>query len=119
MIDNFNTARRILRTSGYKINIIAVNGCCYGRVRKRYEYKSKGDYYKYCGQRFWEFISGNSELYTQIIEPLGHKAKERNDEFMQSYAQMINKFTFYFTSEFCDNGKINWEKLVKFNSSIK
>lgn len=57
------------------------------------------------------------DLYIEIIEPLGHKAKEKNDDFVQSYAQMLNKFTLQFATEFCDDGKINWEKIVKFNSS--
>ncbi|GAI74267.1 unnamed protein product [marine sediment metagenome] len=118
MIDNFNTARKILRTSGSKINIIAVNGCCYGRQKQTYEYKSKGDYYKYCGQKFWEFISGEPNLYTEIIQPLGYKAKEKNEEFLISYSHIINKFTNQFTNEYCkDSGEIDWEKLVKFNSA--
>lgn len=118
MIDNFNTARKILRTSGSKINIIAVNGCCYGRQKQTYEYKSKGDYYKYCGQRFWEFISGEPNLYTEIIQPLGYKAKEKNEEFLISYSHIINKFTNQFTNEYCkDSGEIDSEKLVKFNSA--
>ena len=59
-----------------------------------------------------------SELYTEIIEPLGHKAKQQNDEFLKSYSQMINKFTREFGNDFCDRkGAIDWEKLVKFNSS--
>jgi hypothetical protein len=118
MIDNFNTARKILRTTGSKTNVIAINGCCYGRSQKRYQYKSKGDYYKYCGQTFWEFISGTPDLYTEIIGPLGYKAKEKNDDFLVSYSQMINKFTREFGNAFCDkNGAIDWEKLVKFNST--
>lgn len=52
---------------------MAVNGCCYGRDK----HPDKGDYFKYCGQSFWEFISGYEDLYTGIIEPLGHKAKEK------------------------------------------
>ena len=57
-------------------------------------------------------------LYTDLIDPLGYKAREKNDEFRQSYAQMINKFTLQFGSEDCDaNGAINWKKLVEFNSS--
>jgi hypothetical protein len=49
---------------------------------------------------------------------LGHKAKERNDDFIQTYSQRINIFTLEFGKQFCDaNGAINWEKLVKFNSS--
>jgi hypothetical protein len=114
MISDFKTAKKTLRTSNSKLNVIAINGCCYGRDNK----PDKGDYFKYCGQRFWEFISGNSELFTEIIEPLGYKAKEKNDVFIESYSHMINKFTKEFTNLFCkDNGEIDWEKLVRFNSA--
>lgn len=113
MIDDFKTAKKTLRTSNSNLTIIAVNGCCYGIDNT----PDKGDYFKYCGQRFWEFISGDSNLYTDIIEPLGHKAKEKNDDFYKSYAQMINKFTKEFSKDFCkDSGEIDWIKLVKFNS---
>lgn len=115
MVADFKTAKKALRTSNSKLNITAVNGCCYGRDNN----SDKGDYYKYCGQKFWEFISGKENLYTEIIEPLGHKAKEKNDDFMKSYSQMINKFTKEFANDYCDNdGSINWNKLVKFNSAI-
>lgn len=114
MVTDFKTAKKTLRTSNSQLEIIAVNGCCYGRENQ----PDKGDYYKYCGQKFWEFISGNPNLYTELIEPLGHKAKERNDDFMKSYSQMINKFTKEFTTDFCDNnGAIDWDKLVKLNSA--
>lgn len=114
MKSDFKTAKKTLRTSNSHLNIIAVNGCCYGKDRN----PDKGDYYKYCGQRFWEFISGNPELFTKIIEPIGHQAKDRNDEFLISYSQMINKFTLQFATDFCnENGGINWEKLVHYNSS--
>jgi len=116
MKDDFITAQKALRTSNSKLAIKAINGCCYGRDNK----PDKGDYFKYCGQRFWEFISGNAQLYLEIIEPLGHKAKERNDEFQVAYAQMINKFTRDFANNFCkENGDIDWEKLVKTNSSYR
>jgi hypothetical protein len=111
---DFKTAKKILRTSNSNLNVVAVNGCCYGRDNK----PDKGDYYKYCGQKFWEFISGEENLYTELIEPLGNKAKERNDDFMKSYSQMINKFTKEFTNSFClESGVIDWDKLVKINSA--
>jgi len=114
MTDNFRSAKRTLRTSNSGIQVIAVNGCCYGRDRN----PDKGDYFKYCGQDFWAFISGEAELYTNIIEPLGHKAQEKNEEFQQSYAQMLNRFTLEFGREYCnDNGAIDWAKLVRFNSA--
>ncbi len=116
MIADFKTAKKTLRTSNSKLNIVAVNGCCYGKDNK----SDKGDYFKYCGQRFWDFISGNHDLYIDIIEPLGHKAKEKNDDFIKSYSQMINKFTKEFTNDFCkDDGSIDWEKLVRLNSGIQ
>lgn len=114
MVSDFKTARKTLRTSNSQINVVAVNGCCYGRDNN----PDKGDYFKYCGQKFWEFISGDPELYIEIIEPLGHKAKEKNEDFLQSYSQMINKFTKEFTNEFCkENGEIDWKKIVRYNSS--
>ena len=116
MIADFKTAKRTLRTSNSQLNIAAVNGCCYGKDNN----PDKGDYFKYCGQRFWEFVSGDENLYTKIIEPLGHQAKERNDEFILSYSKMINVFTKEFADNFCLNdGSIDWERLVKFNSSKK
>ncbi|NDV43079.1 PmeII family type II restriction endonuclease [Flagellimonas sediminis] len=117
MIDNFNSARRVLRTSGSMVQVKAVCGCCYGKSSKRFEYKEKGDYYKLCGQSFWQFISGDSELYKEIIIPLGYKAQEKNEEFYESYSQMINKFTTEFANDFCDeNNSIDWNKLIEFNS---
>ena len=113
MRDNFRKAHRVLRTSNSNLQIITVNGCCYGRDNK----PDKGDYFKYCGQQFWELISGNENLYIEIIEPLGHKAKQKTEEFLESYSQIINKFTQEFSENFCIDGKINWDALVKFNSS--
>ncbi len=114
LISDFKTAKRTLRTSNSKLNIIAVNGCCYGRDNQ----PDKGEYFKYCGQKFWQFISGDKELFTKIIEPLGHKAKEKNDEFIISYSKMINLFTKEFSDTFCmKDGSIDWEKLVRYNSS--
>lgn len=113
MKSDFLTAKRTLRTSNSNLIITAINGCCYGFEKN----PDKGDYYKYCGQQFWEFISGDENLYTKIIEPLGFKAKEKNDEFLQLYSNLLNKFTLEFINDFClANGEIDWIKLVKFNS---
>ena len=112
MESNFKQAKRILGTNTSKVNIVAVNGCCYGRENV----PDKGNYLKYCGQVFWEFISGDQNLYTEIIEPLGYKAKENNEEFQLQYSKLINKLTSEFSSEFCPDGIINWKKLVELNS---
>ncbi|RMG77797.1 MAG: cytosolic protein [Bacteroidetes bacterium] len=113
MIADFNTAKKTLRTSGAHISVVAVNGCCYGRDNS----PDKGAYLKYCGQQFWHFISGEENLYIDIVEPLGHQSKMRNEQFEEAYAARINHFVRIFTQEFCHaSGRIDWEKLVRFNA---
>ncbi len=112
---NFTQATRRLRQNAQVNNIVAVNGCCYGQDNR----PDKGDYLKLCGQNFWEFVSGNKDLYIDIIEPLGHQAKERDIAFKDEYARIINKFTMDFMMEFSTDGVIDWEKLVIFNSEAK
>ncbi len=114
MIADFKTAAKTLRTSNSGLQVVAVNGCCYGKDNN----PDKGDYFKYCGQKFWEFISGDKELYLTIIEPLGHQAKERNETFANLYAQMINRFTREFANDFCKaDGSIDWPRLVQYNAA--
>ena len=116
MKDDFKKAKRILGTNTKGIRVVAVNGCCYGKD----DNPDKSDYLKLCGQRFWEFVSGDENLFTHIIEPIGHKAKEKNEEFMIEYAKVINKFTLEFSNEYCSkSGEILWPELVIFNSGKK
>jgi len=112
--DNFRLAKRILGTNvASSPNVIAINGCCYGKDNN----PDKGDYRKECGQQFWSLISNNDNLYTEIIGPLGHKAKEKNDQFYEEYGKVVNKFSSEFIDLFCDSeGLIHWEKVIKFNS---
>ncbi|MDQ6631628.1 MAG: cytosolic protein [Verrucomicrobiota bacterium] len=114
MVDNFKKAKRILATNTTGKKVVAVNGCCYGRE----PVQDKGDYLKLCGQNFWSFISGLENLFTDIIKPLGHTAKERNAEFSEEYGKCINLFTKQFIDEFClPDGTILWDKIVRLTSS--
>lgn len=113
MREDFKKAIRIRGMNYQGLKTIAVNGCCYGKDNK----PNKGDYLKLCGQRFWEFISGEENLYIDIIEPLGFRAKERNKLFQDEYVKVINRFTHQFVEEYCDStGAILWPKLVQINS---
>ena len=71
---------------------------------------------KVVGQNFWYLISGNENLYTDIIDPLGYKAKQHNDNFLKQKARVMNLFTQEFVKSFFENGNIDWKKLVEFNS---
>ena len=112
--DNFTNAARLIRQGNRTANVIAVNGCCYGRDSN----PDKGGYFKYCGQEFWELISGDTEFYTRIVEPLGHNAKQRNQTFSEQYGAVINRLSREFTAGFCAvDGSIDWPKLVAFSSA--
>jgi len=113
MKDNFKTAKITIRANNPKTTVVAVNGCCYGKDNK----PDKGEYFKYCGQQFWEFISHDADLYLDIIVPLGHKAKEKNAEFYKEYSKLVNKFTAEFSEQYCKDGTIDWESIVKLNSA--
>jgi hypothetical protein len=116
MKDDFKKASKILKTTNSGLHIQFVNGCCYGRDNK----PDKGEYHKLCGQAFWKFISGDENLYIDIIEPLGYEAKTRNDAFDKEYAKVITRFTEQFIQEYCNEDRsIHWEKIVRLNSGEK
>jgi hypothetical protein len=108
---NFINAQALLSK---KLNneIVAINGCCFGKDKK----PNKNGYFKLCGQGFWEFISGDENIYTEIIKPIGYKAKEKNQEFLEAYSAVINQFTMEFSQTFCEEGVVIWERLLKYNS---
>lgn len=112
MVLDFTAAKKTLRTSHSRLHVQAVLGCCYGKDA----HSDKGEYFRYCGQDFWYFISGEDTLFTDLIEPLGYQAREQNEQFRKLHAELITRFTVDFCFNFCQDGKINWEKLVSFNS---
>lgn len=112
--NDLKQARRVLMQSRSVKNVETVLGICYGKTKTTLK---RGIIKQVTGQNFWYMVSGNERFYTEIVEPLGHKARELNNEFKQKKAQIINKFTKQFVEDFCDkDGAILWEKLVKFNS---
>ncbi|MDO5692697.1 MAG: PmeII family type II restriction endonuclease [Pseudomonadota bacterium] len=115
MVQNFDRARRI---AGSRAHVVAVNGCCYGADAA--PHKATGNYLKLCGQDFWHLISGSPLLYQQIIEPLGHEARQRNDAFDEAFGRLHTRFTAEFTQNFCrEDASIDWDKLVALNSKAK
>lgn len=113
---NFANAKKLLKKETNK-KVIAVNGCCFGN--KKNKNPEKDGYYKICGQEFWQLISDSESFYIDIIEPIGQKAKQKNEEFTEAYSVLINKFTLGFAQRFCVKGKIDWKKLLEFNSGKK
>lgn len=110
---DFIRAKKVLHQSSSTLNVVAINGCCYGKDSK----PDKGDYLKLCGQEFWSFISGDDELYLKIIEPLDEEAKQKDEVFKEAYSRKLNLLTGEFLKEFCNDGLIEWDKLLRFVSS--
>jgi len=109
---DFQNAVKRLKQSRHTINVLPVLGICYGKVKTSH---LRG-YLKVVGQNFWYLISEDENLYTDIIEPLGHRAKQHNTNFLKQKSKIVNLFTQEFLADFCDQGVINWKKLVEFNS---
>ena len=129
MYRNFRESIARLESRYPNQKIIPVNGCMYGKNRKRNrvgKIKEEGeviyevDYFMLCGQDFWNFISGNPQLYVDIIHPLGYRAIERNEHFQKEYGNFISKMTREFLIQYADeHGGIAWEKLTRFVSESK
>jgi len=109
---DFEKAVKVLKQHDSSTNIQPVLGICYGKSRTSF---IKG-YMKVMGQSFWHLISDDKNLYVDIIKPLGHRARQQNQNFIRQKSKVINLFTSEFIRDFCDNGEINWERLIRFNS---
>jgi hypothetical protein len=110
---DFDNAVTRIRQSRRGINVQPVLGICYGKTKTSY---LRG-YMKVVGQNFWYLISEDCDLYTEIVEPIGHRAKEHNEKFSLEKSRVINLFTKEFIVQYCEeNGQIDWKKLIEFNS---
>ena len=118
MRDNFKVARGLLRKRGVKQEIIAVNGCMYGRDGNPHKTNADPDkqYYKYAGQDFWRFISDDDALYREIIAPIDREARQKDEAFKKVYTAKINEMTQEFIAHFMTDNQIDWLKLVDYVS---
>lgn len=113
MKKNFIKAKKRLRSEGETKKVVAINGCMYGRDSQ----PNKGVYYKYCGQEFWGFVTGDSEFYQKIILPLDKEAKKRDEDFKSAYSAKINEMTREFSESYLGkDGLIDWYKIIEYVS---
>ncbi len=119
MKTNFKVARTALREEGEAREIVAVNGCIYGRDNSPFKRDVDADkcYFKFAGQRFWEWLSGDADLFRDLILPIDKIAHEQDQAFRRAYAAKINELTADFALNFLRNGQIDWMKLVEFVSA--
>lgn len=106
-------AVRRVKQSRRAANVQPVLGICYGKTRTSY---LRG-YMKVVGQNFWYLVSENKDLYTDIIEPIGYRAKEHNERYNLEKSRLTNRLTKAFIDGYCDrDGSIDWLRLVRSTS---
>lgn len=111
---DFSDAERRLRQSKHITHVEKVLGICYGKART---VRTRQGYLKVLGQNFWAYISGNINLYIDIIEPLGYHAREHNDSYLAERGCITNLLTKSFIEKYCNkSGEIDWARLLQANS---
>lgn len=114
MIEDMGDATKRLKQSQHVRNVQCVLGICYGKSKTTFHEKN---YLRIVGQNFWAFISNIASLYLDIIEPIGFRAREHNDQYEKERSAISNILTKNFIEIYCDpTGKIKWDLVVKANS---
>lgn len=121
MRNNFKIAKSLLKEQGITEEIIAVNGCIYGKDSSPFKDNGYPDksYYKYAGQDFWNFISQDQELYRKIIVPISQEGRQKDEICKKAYVAKINEMTQNFMEKFMKDNQIDWLRLVDFVSKSK
>lgn len=89
----------------------------YGYGKKRVRPENEKFYKELAGKDFWEWLTGDPTFYTKIITYMGTKPDEFAARFEDSYNKAENRMIRDFTTKYCkDDGSIDWDKLIKFNS---
>lgn len=111
---NFNAASKLAKQARERYE--AYIGYCYGRKKQSNRGVPK-IYSELAGQEFWEKLTGDSEFYIKIIRYMGELPEKYVARYKESYNKASNRLIREFSNSFCtEDGTIDWEKLVRFNS---
>lgn len=111
---NFMTASKLAQQ--VKARYEAYIGYCYGKKNDSGRGKPKM-YQELAGKRFWTELTGDEEFYIKIIDYMGTMPEQYVAEYKESYNKAANRLVREFSNGFCkEDGSIDWEKLVEFNS---
>ena len=91
-------------------------GYCYGKKKDSGRGKPKM-YQELAGKQFWTELTGDEEFYIKIINFMGTMPEQYVASYKESYNKAANRLIREFSNSFCkEDGSIDWEKLVEFNS---
>lgn len=111
---NFLAAAKLAQQA--KARFEAYIGYCYGKKKDSGRGKPKM-YQELAGKRFWSELTGDEDFYVKIISFMGTLPEQYVASYKDSYNKAANRLVREFANNFCKNdGSIDWEKLVEFNS---
>ena len=111
---NFIAASKLAQQA--KARYEAYIGYAYGKKKDSGRGKPKF-YQELAGKAFWSELTGDEEFYLKIIRFMGDLPEQYVAQFKDSYNRAANRLVREFSTQFCtDDGSIDWEKLVEFNS---
>ena len=111
---NFTAASKLAQQA--KARYEAYIGYCYGKKKDSGRGKPKM-YQELAGKRFWAELTGDEEFYIKIIGYMGTMPEQYVADYKESYNKAANRLVREFSNSFCkEDGSIDWEKLVEFNS---
>lgn len=92
----------------------------YGYGKKKTTNRGVPKYYiELAGKDFWTEMTGDEEFYIKLIRLMDKLPEKYIEEFDAAYHRASNRLVREFTQEFCfEDGSIDWEKMVEFNSGI-
>lgn len=89
----------------------------YGYGKKKVSLKNEKFYKELAGKDFWEWLTGDSDFYTKIIDYMGTQPDIFASTFDDAYNKAHNRLVRDFTAKYCKaDGTIDWESLIEFNS---
>ena len=91
---------------------------CYGK--KRIQDSSDREFAELAGQKGWEHLTGDPEMYLKIARLMGDRPKDHWGKFMSKFNEAKNRCLIEFLNVYSTpEGKIDWEKWIQENSGIR
>jgi len=114
---NFMAARKLAQQAKKRFTPIVG----YGYGKKTTSTRGLPKFYmELAGQDFWAELTGDEDFYLKLIRYMEALPEKYIEDFDAAYQKAANKLVREFTTEFCrEDGSIDWEKLVEFNSGSK
>lgn len=111
---NFMAAAKLAQQARARYE--AIIGYSYGKKKESGRGRPKM-YRELAGKQFWAELTGDEAFYLKIIQYMGTLPEQYVERYKVSYNRAFNRLVRDFSIRFChEDGSINWDALVEFNS---